>query len=63
MVIDFGPSIRKFTAWDAWCFRFGTFCKSGIEEAQYLYSLPEKPKRRNLQENQNYQGSLQEACR
>ena len=42
-------------------FRFGTSKKSGIEEAQYLYSLPERTKLRSVQENQDYKGSLQEA--
>ena len=34
--------------------------KVGIEKALYLYSLPERPKLRNTQENQDYKGSLQE---
>ena len=34
----------------------GTSKKSGIEEAQYLHSLPERPKLRSTQENQNYKG-------
>ena len=42
-------------------FRFGTSYKSGIEEAQYLHSLPERQKLRSMQENQDYKGSLQEA--
>ena len=33
--------------------------KSGIGQAQYLYSLPEGPKFRYLLENQGYEGSLQ----
>ena len=33
-------------------------------EAQYLYSLPERQRLRNLQENQEYKGSLPEShCR
>ena len=42
-------------------FRFGTSNQSGIVEAQYLYSLPRRPKLRNTQENQDYEGSSQEA--
>ena len=33
--------------------------KSGIGQAQYLYSLPEGPKLRHLHEDQDHQGSLQ----
>ena len=37
---------------------------SGIDEALYLYSLPERQKLRRMQENHNDNGSLQEAhCR
>ena len=41
-------------------FRCGTSCKSGIEEAQNLHSISERPNLRNTQENQDYGGSLQE---
>ena len=42
-------------------FRFGTSYSSGIREALFLYSLPEQPKLRSLQANQDYEGSLQKA--
>ena len=38
----------------------GRPAKVGIEKALYLYSLPERPKLRNTQENRDYKGSLQE---
>ena len=42
--------------------RFGSTCKRGdIAEAQYLYSLPLRPKLRRMPEDQNYEGSLQKA--
>ena len=41
--------------------RFGTSHESGIKikEAQYLYSVPKRPKLRHMLENQNHKGSLQ----
>ena len=41
--------------------RFRTSYESGIkiQEAQYLFSLPERPKLRSLLANQNDKGSLQ----
>ena len=36
-----------------------TSSKSGITEAQYLYSLTKRPKLRSLQANRNHKGSLQ----
>ena len=40
--------------------QIGTF-SDDIEEAQYSHSLPERPKLRRLQANQNYKDSLQKA--
>ena len=34
---------------------------SGTKEAQYLYSLPERPQLRGLEANQDYKGSLHKA--
>ena len=34
--------------------------KSSIEEAQFFHSLPERPKLRSVQENQEYKGSMQD---
>ena len=39
-------------------FRFGTSCYSGIEEALYWNTLPEKDKLRTLLENQDYKGLI-----
>ena len=43
--------------------RVGTANKSGIEEAQYSYSLPKRPKLRSLLANQDDKGSLQKTHR
>ena len=43
--------------------RFGTAVKSVIQEAQYFYSLPERPKLRRLLSNQNDKGSWQKTHR
>ena len=39
--------------------RFGTAYKSGTQEAQYFYSLPERSKLRSMLANQDDKGSLQ----
>ena len=54
-----GVSIKGHTRKHFSRFRFGTSYKSGIEEAQYLCSLPEQHKFRNVQEDENDKGSLQ----
>ena len=43
--------------------RLGTSCRSGnkVDEAQYLYSLSERPKLRRLLENQNNKGTVQKS--
>ena len=50
-------SSRKLFSW----LRSRTSYKSGTKEAQFLYSLPERPKLRGLQAKQDYKGSLQKA--
>ena len=54
MSVGFKGHTRKHFSW----FWLGTSYKIGIEEAQYLYSLPEKPKLRSMQENQDHKGSF-----
>ena len=49
-------STRKHHSWTA---PSRTFDKSGIEQAQHIYSLPERPKLRSLHEDQNYKSSWQ----
>ena len=53
-------SIKAHTCKHFSWFWFGTSYKSGIEKAQYLNSLPKRPKLRSTQENQDCKGSLQE---
>ena len=52
-----GVSIKGHTRKHFSRFRFGTSYKSGIEEAQYLCSLPEQHKFRNVQEDENDKGA------
>ena len=51
------PAPAKHFSW----LGFGTSHKHGTKEAQYLHSLPERPKLRSLQANQDYKCSLKKA--
>ena len=54
-----GSSVKEHTRKLFSRIRSRTSEKSGIGQAQYSYSLPEGSKLRNVQEDQNYKGSLQ----
>ena len=49
---------REFFSWNI----FRTFEKCGFGYAQCLYSLLERPKLRDLSEDQNHKGSVQKTC-
>ena len=57
--IDRSTSIKGHTRRHFSRFRSGTSHQSGIEEAQYFYSLPDRSKLLCAQEKQDDKGSLQ----